>query len=147
MIGPNLTPELAVAPRRPAAVVRRARHGVRARPGLTIIELMAAVVILSIGVLGLAWTTTVVTRMMGEGDHHTDAATAAQSRFERLRSTRCPVVGGSATSPLTEKWAVVGPVGATTLRLYEVVDTVTIRTRTKARTQKQAYRSIVRCLP
>lgn len=133
---------------RPAPLVRRraARAG-RSRPGLTIIELMAAVVILSIGVLGLAGTTTAVTRMMGEGDHHTDAAVAAQSRFERLRSTRCPVIGGSASSPAVERWAVVGAVGPATLRLFEVVDTVTIKTRTRAKQQKQAYRSIVRCLP
>ena len=132
---------------RPTVVRRRAARSRRARPGLTIIELMAAVVILSIGVLGLAGTTTVVTRMMGEGDHHTDAATAAQSRFERLRSTRCPVIGGSTTSPAVERWAVVGPVGPATLRLYEVVDTVTIKTRTRAKQQRQSYRSIVRCLP
>ena len=119
----------------------------RARRGLTIVELMAAVVILSIGVLGLASTATVVTRMMGQADQHTDAATAAQSRFERLRSTRCPVTGGSAASPIAERWVVVGTVGPMSLRLYDVIDTVTVRTRTKARIQKQAYRSIVRCLP
>jgi prepilin-type N-terminal cleavage/methylation domain-containing protein len=130
-----------------SAVVRRRRLAARARRGLTIIELMAAVVVLSIGVLGLAGTTTVVTRMIGQGDQHTDAASAAQTRFERLRSTRCPVTGGSTTGAIPERWAVVGMVGPATLRLYEVVDTVTIRTRTKARTQKQAYRSIVRCLP
>jgi prepilin-type N-terminal cleavage/methylation domain-containing protein len=111
---------------RPTVVRRRAARSRRARPGLTIIELMAAVVILSIGVLGLAGTTTVVTRMMGEGDHHTD---------------------GSTTSPAVERWAVVGPVGPATLRLYEVVDTVTIKTRTRAKQQRQSYRSIVRCLP
>jgi prepilin-type N-terminal cleavage/methylation domain-containing protein len=132
---------------RTTAVVRRRRRPVRARRGLTIIELMAAVVILSIGVLGLAGTTTVVTRMIGQGDQHTDAAAAAQSRFERLRSARCPVIGGSATSPIPERWVVVGPVGSANLRLFEVVDTVTVKTRTRARTQKQAYRSIVRCLP
>jgi len=119
----------------------------RARRGLTIVELMAAVVILSIGVLGLAGTATVVTRMIGQGDQHTDAATAAQTRFERLRGTRCPVTGGSVTSPMPERWVVVGAVGPANLRLYEVVDTVTIRTRTRTRIQKQVYRSIVRCLP
>jgi prepilin-type N-terminal cleavage/methylation domain-containing protein len=123
------------------------RRAARARRGLTIIELMAAVVILSIGVLGLAGTATVVTRMMGQGDQHTDAASAAQTRFERLRSTRCPVTGGAAMTPMIERWVVVGAVGPANLRLYEVVDTVTIKTRSRARIQKQAYRSIVRCLP
>jgi prepilin-type N-terminal cleavage/methylation domain-containing protein len=136
-----------VTGRSAAGVVRRRRRAARSRRGLTIIELMAAVVILSIGVLGLAGTSTVVTRMIGQADQHTDGASAAQTRFERLRSTRCPITGGSATSPMVERWAVVGMVGPATLRLYEVVDTVTIKTRTRARTQKQSYRSIVRCLP
>ena len=135
-------------PARPVrrAVVRR-RPAAGARRGLTIIELMAAVVILSIGVLGLAGTASVVSRMMGQGEQHTDAASAARARFERLRSTRCPVTGGSAMSPQMERWVVVGTVGPARLRLYEVIDTVTIRTRTSARIQRQAYRSIVRCLP
>ena len=135
-------------PARPVrrAVVRR-RPAAGARRGLTIIELMAAVVILSIGVLGLAGTATVVTRMMGQGDRHSDAASAAQTRFERLRGTRCPVTGGGAAGQIAERWVVVGMVGPANLRLYEVVDTVTIRTRTNARIQKQVYRSIVRCLP
>ena len=136
----------AARPRRPGARTRR-RWAARARRGLTIVELMAAVVILSIGVLGLAGTSTLVTRMMGQAEQHTDAASAAQTRFERLRGTRCPATSGSAASPMTERWVVSGPVGPANLRLYEVVDTVTIKTRTKARTQKQVFRSIVRCLP
>jgi Tfp pilus assembly protein PilV len=108
---------------------------------------MAAVVILSIGVLGLAGTATLVTRMTAAGDAQSDAAALAQTRFERLRTTRCPLTSGAASAPFAERWVVVGAIGPATLRLYEVVDTVTVKTRMKAKTQKQGYRSVVQCQP
>ena len=130
-----------------AHVITRTRGArIRRRRGFTIVEVIAAVVVLAVGVLGLAGTAAMVTRLLGQGDRQTDAAVMARQRFEQLRATRCPTVGGSvASNNMTERWTVITPVGPTTLRLYEVTDTVSYKVRGK--TKAHAYRSIVECLP
>src|SRR5581483_2368719 len=61
----------------------------RARRAFTIVELVVAIVILSVGVLGLVSTATVVSRLIGGAAQLTVAANVAASRFERLRSMQC----------------------------------------------------------
>jgi Tfp pilus assembly protein PilV len=101
--------------------------------------------VLSIGVLGLASTAAVVTRMMGTAEMQSDASTIAASRFESLRGTRCPLTTGSATGAgISESWA-VSPIGNPGYRMYEVVDSVAYQSRNGQRSQ--SYRSIVQCLP
>jgi prepilin-type N-terminal cleavage/methylation domain-containing protein len=133
---------------RPAArrLARRGAHVPRRRRGFTIVEVIAAVVVLAVGVLGLAGTAAMVTRLLGQGDRQTDAAVMAQKRFEQLRATRCPVAGGLTTaSGATEQWTVIAPIGPASLRLYEVNDSVSYRIRGK--TKGWGYRSIIECLP
>ena len=114
--------------------------------GFTIIELVVAIVILAIGVLGLAGTSAVVSRTLGQGTQHAQAASVAQTRFEIMRTTRCPVNSGTATSgKFTEKWTRIGTTGGATLRFYEVVDSVSYSVGGTAK--KQAFRSVVQCLP
>ena len=124
----------------------RMRCGVMSRDGFTIIELIVAIVILAIGVLGLTGTSAVVSRTLGQGTQHAQAASVAQTRFETLRSTRCPVNSGAVTSgKFTEKWTRVGTVGGANLRFYEVIDSVSYSVGGTAK--KQAFRSVVQCLP
>jgi prepilin-type N-terminal cleavage/methylation domain-containing protein len=76
------------------------------RRGFTLVELIAAIIILVVGVLGLASTAAVVMRQINGAGMQTRAAVLAQSRFERLRSVNCATaVGGTATSGgITETW-------------------------------------------
>ena len=55
------------------------------RSGFTLIEVMVAIVILSVGVLGLISTSALVTRMIGRGNITTKATQQAQTRLEILR--------------------------------------------------------------
>jgi len=116
------------------------------RDGFTIIELIVAIVILAIGVLGLTGTSAVVSRTLGQGTQHAQAASVAQTRFEILRTTRCPVTGGSVTAgPVREKWTLIGTIGGANLRFSEVVDSVSYSVGGTAK--KLAFRSVVQCLP
>ena len=78
----------------------------RKRSGFTLVELIAAIIILVIGVLGLASTAAVVMRQITGSSMQTRAAIMAQSRLERLRSVNCAAMtAGSATrNGITETW-------------------------------------------
>src|SRR6185436_7692637 len=78
------------------------------RAGFTIVELLVAVVILAIGVLGLAGTSAVVLQQMTGGNTQMLGAQMAASRFERMAGRKCT---GFATSGVrysrgvTETWS------------------------------------------
>jgi hypothetical protein len=99
--------------------------------------------ILIVGVLGLASTAAVVSRMIGSGGYQTIAASVAQTRFEKLRGARCAAVaGGTATTRnVTESWAV----RQVSAQLYFVVDSITFTDLRS--TRAQGYRSFVKCTP
>lgn len=125
---------------------RRAR-----RSGFTVMELIVALVILSIGLLGLAATSGIVMRLIGGGSHQTVAANVALARFEQLRSVSCGrMIGGSAVNRnVREQWSVtpIGPVAtprAMDIRLTIVYQTSMRRAGSSSRTQ--TYRSQVTCI-
>jgi prepilin-type N-terminal cleavage/methylation domain-containing protein len=93
--------------------------------GFTIIEVMLAVVLLTIGVMALVGSSALVTRMIGKGKESTLAVQVATARFEKLRniawSTATPCtsanfVSGNAAAQagvgVAESW-VVGAAPAT----------------------------------
>jgi prepilin-type N-terminal cleavage/methylation domain-containing protein len=53
----------------------------RTSPGLTLVEVLIAIVVLGIGVTALASSSGMVTRMIGRGKVETRAAQAAASRM------------------------------------------------------------------
>ena len=57
--------------------------------GFTILEIMVAVVILMVGVLGLVMTAALTTRMMGRANRAQQAATYASKRMEMMRTAAC----------------------------------------------------------
>lgn len=59
----------------------------RNRRGFTIVEILVAVIVLSIGVLALAGTLGTITRMMSNGQQRTRAATVAASILDSLRNS------------------------------------------------------------
>jgi prepilin-type N-terminal cleavage/methylation domain-containing protein len=93
----------------------------RRRDGFTLVELMVAIIILAIGILGLAGTSAVITRQMGSANRQTVAAAIAQSRFDSLSSINCAglaAAGGSSSGTsiatflnrprgVTERWRVI----------------------------------------
>lgn len=61
----------------------------RKEGGFTILEIMIAVVILMVGVLGLVMTAGLTTRMMGRANRAQQAAAYASKRMEMMRAAAC----------------------------------------------------------
>jgi prepilin-type N-terminal cleavage/methylation domain-containing protein len=89
----------------------------RSASGFTLVEVLVAIVVLSIGLIALVGSSAMVTRMIGSGKAETRVAQAATQRIEVLRlaaystSPRCIAgafaSGGPITSNgLTESWTV-----------------------------------------
>ncbi|TLY56078.1 MAG: type IV pilus modification protein PilV, partial [Gemmatimonadetes bacterium] len=55
--------------------------------GFTIVEVIIAVLVLTIGILGLVTSAALVTRMIGRGQRSAVAAQYAQRRLEMLRAS------------------------------------------------------------
>ena len=118
----------------------------RSDSGFSVVEVLVAIVVLAVGVVALAGSSAMVTRMIGRGKVETQVAQAAARRVEALRLTaysttpRCTAgsfVGGGpvTTNGLTESWS-VPPVGKVrnvqvnvTYRTARGPRTVTIQTR------------------
>lgn len=93
----------------------------RSRSGLTLVEVLVAVVVLAIGIVALAGGSALVTRMIGRGKVETRAAQAAARRVEALRlaafstTPRCTAAAFASGGPVmdggvSESW-VVPPAG------------------------------------
>ena len=80
----------------------------RGRDGFTVIEVIIAIVILSVGIIALASTAGLVTRMVAQGQRYSEAAQLANRRFELLRAESCTTLAaGSTTSgQFTETWTI-----------------------------------------
>lgn len=81
--------------------------------GFTIVEVLVAVLVLTVGLLGLATTAALVTRMVAQGDRYTEAATLASRRFEILRSRGCSSLsnGSETVGRFTVSWTVASTAG------------------------------------
>jgi prepilin-type N-terminal cleavage/methylation domain-containing protein len=81
----------------------------RSERGFTIVEILVAVMILSVGLMGLVTTAGLVTRMIAQGHRYTEASALANERIEILRSQGCPAAGtGTETrGAYTVSWRVV----------------------------------------
>jgi prepilin-type N-terminal cleavage/methylation domain-containing protein len=110
------------------------------RKGFSLIELMVAIMILTVGLLGLAATSAVATQMIGSGGRHTLAASVAQSRFELLRRGPCATLSGGSgnTRGVSESWQIDSVRTSAFL-----TERVTYQTRRGPRTQ--IFRSVRPC--
>src|SRR5688572_20421834 len=86
--------------------VARARR--RPRRGLTLIEMMIAVIVMAIGVMGLAGTAGYVAQQMGGGNMQTVAAGLSAKVADSLSARRCSsLVNGAQTNRgVTISWEV-----------------------------------------
>lgn len=85
----------------------------RTRSGITIVELLVAVTLLTVGIGGLLKNSASVAKQMGGGVRQTVAATIAQSRIDSLSSLACATLAGASVATgtstkrgVTETWAV-----------------------------------------
>jgi len=112
------------------------------RQGFTLIELVLAIFIFSVGALGLAATTAQITRSLAASAMRERALKIASARIEQLRSLSCTSVrGGSETvNRVVSAWtaAVSGP-------RITILESVTYLLNGAIRTD--SYPAVVRCQP
>ena len=66
--------------------------------GFTVIEVMMAIVILRVGILGLTSTAAAVVQMIGSGQRFTEASELAAEHLETMRTLPCAQLADSSTS-------------------------------------------------
>lgn len=114
--------------------------------GFTLIEVLIAVVVLTVGLLGLVTTAALVTRMIGRGQRSAVAATFAARRMERLRPAACidaQRLDGADTLYRGRTWVAINrwqfsDAGSDTYRLRLVTTYKTAQNRTRADTVETA---------
>ncbi len=62
---------------------------IKSKRGFTIIEVIIAIIVLTVGVLGLVTTAALVTRMIARGQRSAVASAFGARRLERLRAGAC----------------------------------------------------------
>ena len=112
----------------------------KSQRGFTVIEVIIAIVVLSVGLLGLVTTAALVTRMIGRGQRSAVAATFAAQQMEQLRAGGC-LARNSGTASLNRGSTLVAQttwtwtaVTATTYRLSLVTRYPTIQYKTRTDT-------------
>ena len=112
------------------------------RTGLTIVELLIAIVILTVGVLALAATAGLVAAHVGDGGRLTGAAHAARSALDSLRGVPCASLtsASAARGSFVVEWTVTRDSLAA-----EIV--MTVGSTLRRRTRSDAFRATVPCAP
>lgn len=115
----------------------------KARAGFTIIEVMVAMIILTVGLLGLASTSGFVAKQMGRGSYQSVAASIAQSRFDSLASVACPNLpaSGSVRRTSTQRSVTETYTISDSNDTKFVIDSISFPGRTRA----LEYRSYISC--
>ena len=118
---------------------QRRRHV--ARRGFTLVEVIVAIVVLSIGVLGLAGTASYVTMQMYGAREQTIAANMATKVIDSLAARRCTdIVGGTQTRRgVTVTWTV-----GDSLRTRWVNQTVQYRPK-RGPMRTANYTAVIQC--
>lgn len=93
----------------------------RSEQGFTIIEIMLAIVVLTIGVMALVSSSALATRMVGRGAKSSQVTQVAMARAELLRAYAAQTSPGctnakiksdtATTNGVGEKWEVLGAAG------------------------------------
>ena len=119
---------------------RRRRRLTRPRYGFTVIEMIIAIIVMAVGVMGLAGTARYVAMQMGNGSSQTVAATFATKISDSLSARRCAaIVGGSATKRgVTITWTV-----GDSSRTKWVTEQVQYKTKSGPKTVN--YLTVIQC--
>jgi type IV pilus assembly protein PilV len=107
--------------------------------GFTIVEVIIAIIVLTVGLLGLVTTAALVTRMIGQGQRTAVASTFASQRMEVLRAAACnpalrvngseSLVRGGAVAA-TNNWTFTNVAG-NTWKITLSVTYVTVKNRSR----------------
>lgn len=91
----------------------RRRHAAKKRQGMTIIEVIVAMMILTFGLLGMAGFSLTVTKQFKTSTRQEAAALMVQSRIDSVASIRCqalapsgPQSGTLTAMGVSEKWVI-----------------------------------------
>jgi Tfp pilus assembly protein PilV len=122
---------------------RKYRRAVNKREGMTIIEVIVAMMILTFGLLGMAGFSLTVTKQFKASTKQEAAALMVQSRIDSVASIRCqalapsgPQTGTLVNLGVTENWVISD---GNDIKI--LTDTVTFSPRTRP----LVYRSIIPC--
>ena len=118
----------------------RIRASRRNRKGFTLVELMVAMMLFSVGLLALASTSAVVVRQMGDAGNMSIAAAAASARIEQLRAASCTTAQKDSAigRGVAVSWIV------TPMTRSAQID-VAVRYNTRQGPRTQSYRSMQPC--
>lgn len=115
----------------------------RARSGVTLVEVIISIVMITIGVMGLLGSAASVSTQMGGGVRQTVAASIAQSRIDSLSSLACAqlAVAGVASGTSTkrgvkETWSVTDG---------KNVKTIVVQITIPKRTNPLNYSTVIPC--
>jgi Tfp pilus assembly protein PilV len=124
-------------------LTKHRRGIVHARKGVAIIEVIIAMIVLTVGLLGMAGFSLTVTRQYKSSSRQETAALLVQSRIDSVASIGCQALAPSGTQTgtltrlgVTERWTI-----ADGNDIKILLDTVTFSPRTRP----LAYRSIIPC--
>ena len=120
--------------------MRRRRRPRRARHGFTVIEMIIAIMVMSIGIMGLAGTARYVAMQMGNGRTQTIAATFATKIADSLSARRCAAIasGSQTKRGVTITWTV-----ADSIRTKWVTEQVQYKTKSGPKTVN--YLTVIQC--
>ena len=123
---------------------RRIPADARGRAGMTLVELIVAVILLGVGLLGLSGLSLTISKQYRGAGTQEIASMVVQSRLDSLASVGCallapsgtPQTGTATTRGVTEKWVV-----ADSNDVKMIYDTV----RFAGRVRPLVYASIIPC--
>ena len=114
-----------------------------ARAGLTVVEVLVALVIVSVGLLGIAGTSTLALRTTTAAARERAALSLAELRLATLAASGCPApttgASGTLDAGVRERWSVSAPV-----RGMALVD-ATADWRERGRIRSLVLRSAIPC--
>ena len=116
--------------------------GGRSRDGVSLVEILVAVVMLTVAVGGLLGSSAAVASQMGGGVRQTVAAGVAQARLDSLTSLSCAqlaagaATGSSATRGVKESWTVTDG---------RNIKTIAVNIQIPRRTKTLVYSMVIPC--
>ena len=122
----------------------------RTTAGFTLVEVLVAVMVLAIGIIAMAGTSGMVTRMIGRAKMATRAAQVATRKVEELRlaaystSPRCSAAGFVSGGPVTARAVTSSWVVPTTGKVRAVQVTVSFAT-TRGGTHTDVLNTLIEC--
>ena len=108
---------------------------------MTLIEIIIAIIVMSVGVMGLASTASYVAQQMGNGNNQTIAASLSTKVADSLSSRKCAALinGSQTTRGVTVAWTVTAMT-----RVRQIDQTVTYKPK-RGSTKTLSYRMVVQC--